>query len=400
MPHILKIGTMISKQRLFETLSEYNLDAIIASSPQNVFYLSGLQSLTQRLLGQHAFVIWTPHLNNPLIILPSVDASIIVDKNIQYDSIYTFGNFFMYEGSSISPSDLSVQTIKNTNNFPDPISALLSAIKSIIPDSSTIALEQSGFSVSEFSQVSSKINPDIILADDIISDLRMIKNSNEIKYLKQAAKINQAAVESAITKVTSGITERDLANHYESELISNGAYPLFTAIGFGSHGAYPHAIPGKRIIEAGDLIRFDVGCTYENYSSDIARTFSFGASDPILQQKYEVLCSSMNHGIEMLHDGVQTNTIFDEIVGYIRDNGPSNFSNFNRNHVGHGIGIDVYDHPTISPDNGILKDGMVLCIEPPYYELGTAGIQVEDEVHITSHGTERFTHSPSTLIAL
>jgi Xaa-Pro aminopeptidase len=108
---------MISSTRIREALLENGLDILVASSPQNVFYLSGLESLTQRLLGQKSFAIWQTDLSNPIIVLPAVDASIIVDANIPYNSIYTYGNFFLYEGTDISPSDRTVQTIKNENNF-------------------------------------------------------------------------------------------------------------------------------------------------------------------------------------------------------------------------------------------------------------------------------------------
>ncbi|HII51645.1 MAG TPA: aminopeptidase P family protein [Halobacteriales archaeon] len=391
---------MISSTRIREALLENGLDILVASSPQNVFYLSGLESLTQRLLGQKAFAIWQTDLSNPIIVLPAVDASIIVDANIPYNSIYTYGNFFLYEGTDISPSDRTVQTIKNENNFESPISALLSAINSLPLTSSIIAIETSGFSFTEFDEIRKSIAPKIEAADDLLSDLRQIKNKDEVKRLKQAVEINQNAIENAIKTVELGMAEQDLARSYESELISQGAYPLFTAIGFGSHGAYPHAVPGTRTLQYGDLIRFDVGCTYSNYSSDIARTFSFGEPDPILQRKYEVLNGSMDHGIDLLCDGVSTDIIFNGVIDYVNEHGPDLFPTFDRNHVGHGIGIDVYDHPTISPGMGTLKSGMVLCIEPPYYELGTAGIQVEDEVHITSNGAKRFSHCHPDLLVI
>ena len=391
---------MIHRKKISEVLIENDLDIIVASSPQNVFYLSGLESLTQRLLGQKAFAIWQKDLSNPILVLPAVDASIIVDTNVPYNSVYTYGNFFLYEGTELSPSDRAVQNIKNENNFENPILALLSAINSIPLTSGTIAIEKSGFSFSEIDELTRGIAFNTVPAENLLSELRQIKNKNEVKRLKKAVEINQNAIEKAITIVELGMTEQALAKCYESELISQGAYPLFTAIGFGSHGAYPHAVPGARTLERGDLIRFDVGCTYANYSSDIARTFSFGEPEPTLQKKYEVLNGSMDRGIDLLCDGVSTDVIFNSVVDYVNEYGSKLFPKFNRNHVGHGIGIDVYDRPTISPGMGILKSGMILCIEPPYYELGTAGIQVEDEVHITPKGVKRLSHCDPTLLVL
>jgi len=62
---------------------------------------------------------------------------------------------------------------------------------------------------------------------------------------------------------------------------------------------------------------------------------------------------------------------------------------YNRNHVGHGIGLDGYDVPNLTPSSTeVLEEGMVLCVETPYYELGFAGLQVEDMVRVTRDGVE------------
>ncbi len=71
---------------------------------------------------------------------------------------------------------------------------------------------------------------------------------------------------------------------------------------------------------------------------------------------------------------------------------------FERSHVGHGIGVDGYDPPNIAESStDVLEENMVICIETPYYELGFAGLQVEDMVRVTKDGAELLMTLPTAL---
>ena len=71
---------------------------------------------------------------------------------------------------------------------------------------------------------------------------------------------------------------------------------------------------------------------------------------------------------------------------------------YQRSHVGHGIGLDGYDAPNIAPSNSeVFEEGMVICVETPYYEMGFAGLQVEDTMVITKDGVDSFMLSSTEL---
>ena len=71
---------------------------------------------------------------------------------------------------------------------------------------------------------------------------------------------------------------------------------------------------------------------------------------------------------------------------------------YRRNHVGHGIGLDGYDVPNLTPESReVLEEGMVLSVETPYYELGFAGLQVEDTVRVTRDGVESLMSTTTAL---
>jgi Xaa-Pro dipeptidase len=76
-------------------------------------------------------------------------------------------------------------------------------------------------------------------------------------------------------------------------------------------------------------------------------------------------------------------------------------SDYERHHVGHGIGRECFEFPRLAPGvHAVLSSGMVLCVETPYYELGWGGMMTEDTVVITENGTTRLTTSSSELIVL
>jgi Xaa-Pro aminopeptidase len=92
----------------------------------------------------------------------------------------------------------------------------------------------------------------------------------------------------------------------------------------------------------------------------------------------------MLRAIEAMKPGARCADIFTLAVDTVRKEG---LSHYRRNHVGHGIGLDGYDPPNLTPSSTeTLEEGMVLCVETPYYELGFAGLQVEDTVLVGKDG--------------
>ena len=93
--------------------------------------------------------------------------------------------------------------------------------------------------------------------------------------------------------------------------------------------------------------------------------------------------------------GVPVSRLFDLAVRVTREHG---LPHYQRHHVGHGIGLEPYDPPTINATaTTALEAGMVFCVETPYYEHGWGGVQVEDAVEITSSGARTLTRSSQDL---
>ena len=101
--------------------------------------------------------------------------------------------------------------------------------------------------------------------------------------------------------------------------------------------------------------------------------------------------------IKSMRPGIACKEVFDTAVRTVRRGIP----NYRRSHCGHGIGLEIYDSPSVAPDaKDELEENMVLCIETPYYILGWGGVQVEDTLQVTGNGTYRLTKTSGNLIEI
>jgi Xaa-Pro aminopeptidase len=145
-------------------------------------------------------------------------------------------------------------------------------------------------------------------------------------------------------------------------------------------------------------VRFDLGCVFRSYRSDISRTAVLGPPSDKQARYYAAALAGEQAAIAAMKPGVPVSHIFGVAMRVTRAHG---IPHYQRHHVGHGIGLEPYDPPTINATtNTPLEPGMVFCVETPYYEHGWGGVQVEDTVEITAQGTRRLTRSSQELIVI
>jgi Xaa-Pro dipeptidase len=106
----------------------------------------------------------------------------------------------------------------------------------------------------------------------------------------------------------------------------------------------------------------------------------------------------MEQAVAAIRPGVSAREIFEVAVSTTRLNGISAYS---RHHCGHGIGVEMYDLPSIDQKTDmLLEKDMVLCIETPYYEIDWGGVQLESTVAVTDNGVRYLDKGSRDLIML
>jgi Xaa-Pro aminopeptidase len=145
-------------------------------------------------------------------------------------------------------------------------------------------------------------------------------------------------------------------------------------------------------------VRFDLGCLVGPYRSDISRTAVLGKPSDKQARYYAAILAGERAAIAAMKPGVPVSQLFEIAVRTTREHG---LAHYQRHHVGHGIGLEPYDPPTINASTTTaLEPGMVFCVETPYYEHGWGGVQVEDAVEVTAGGVRMLTRSSQDLAVI
>ena len=210
-----------------------------------------------------------------------------------------------------------------------------------------------------------------------------LKSRREIECMKQAGCIAASALAAAGRTVQEGITTGELDRMIHDFIRSRGAEPTFLG-----YGGFPgsacisvndeviHGVPGKRVINEGDLVKIDVGATYKGYHGDTAGTFACGKIAPEAEKLIAVTIQSFYEGIKFAREGQKLSNISHAIQKYCEDNGFSVVRKF----VGHGVGANLHEDPEVpnfgEPGHGPrLRAGMTIAIEP-MVNAGTYGVRV------------------------
>ncbi len=278
---------------------------------------------------------------------------------------------------------------------------LFNSICSFLPQESICGFQANDLTVEKFDELTaSGKSVRFIKLSSEISELFLQKTPSEVASIGKAAKIGDIAFEKLIQKISEKTTEAALAKELECLCRELGSEkPSFeTIVLFGSRAALPHGRPGSRRLEKGDFILIDFGCTVNGFCSDMTRTFVFGKASSKQRQIYDVVlnaqkgaCSSARAGISSKElDNVARSSIsaagFGEAFGHA---------------LGHGVGLRIHEKPRISYlSDSLLKQNMVITIEPGIYIANFGGVRIEDMVLIKERKADILTSAPKELIEL
>jgi Xaa-Pro dipeptidase len=213
---------------------------------------------------------------------------------------------------------------------------------------------------------------------------RQVKGPWEIQALERALGIAEEALNAVVQVLKPGTTEREAVDLFEAETRKRGAAPCCPLITFGRRTALPAAPTSERVLRARDLVRLDAGCIWEGYHADVTRTAVAGAADARQEAVFDAVLHGLEAAIKAVRPGVTAGEIFAIAVAGVRTAG---LPDFDRHHVGYGIGLEARETPILQADGpDPLDTGMVLRLETPYYQHGWGGVQVKETVLVTRSG--------------
>jgi methionyl aminopeptidase len=203
----------------------------------------------------------------------------------------------------------------------------------------------------------------------------VIKSPQEISALREAGRINARALDAVRQLIRPGVTTAELDAAAENVIRKHGATPTFK----GYPGPYPypasicvsineqlvHGIPGKRKLQAGEIVSIDCGSTFEGFVGDSAITVGVGDIPPLAQRLIEVTEQALYEGIRQMRAGNRVGDVSAAIQTFVENAG----FNVTREYTGHGVGRQMHEGPQV-PNYGIagrgqvLRQGMTIALEP------------------------------------
>ena len=232
----------------------------------------------------------------------------------------------------------------------------------------------------------------------LVEGLRAVKDEDEIAAIRRAAELADEGFRQLAASRFVGRTERDLAWQLEKSFRDLGAdgssFPAIVAA--GANGALPHANPGGRVVERGQLVVVDAGCVVDGYCSDCTRTYSTGDLPDELAAIYEICLAAQLTALEAVlpgAEGVAVDAVAREPIA------AAGYGKAFAHGLGHGVGLEIHEMPTLSTLSvDTLEVGNIVTVEPGIYLPELGGVRIEDFVVVREGGPEVLTHLPKELI--
>ncbi|MCL2034285.1 MAG: type I methionyl aminopeptidase [Oscillospiraceae bacterium] len=205
-----------------------------------------------------------------------------------------------------------------------------------------------------------------------------LKNKSELSKMRDAGRISAEALKIGGEAVKPGITTGEIDRIIHKYLKSQNAIPSF--LGYGGfpksacisvNNEVIHGVPGRRVIQDGDIVSIDVGAIYGGFHGDNAATFPAGKISKSAEMLLKETMESLLKAIKAASPGARVGDISWAVQSYVEQFG----FGVVRKYVGHGIGREMHESPEVpnfgSPGKGPrLAAGMTLAIEPMINEGG------------------------------
>jgi Xaa-Pro aminopeptidase len=381
-----------------------NVDAIVASSCENFYYLSGFPSMfmyTFRMNEIALAVMFRDPSRNTVIIMNEFEAAGIPEDLPQCE-IRTFPTWIDID----DPLELKGTKLQSQRPVFQQAKDVFGILHQVL-DEYGISGGRAAVELSSMRYLAGaallQSNPSMewMEAASIFTELRVVKTSWEVEQLRKSCAYAEYGIAEAVRGIGVGITAASAVDIFKTALLKNneGFTARFNMISIGANFAPAHIFDTYQGV-AGDLIKFDVGVDVAGYGSDIARTFVLGSPSDKVKRVYGALRAGHDRLLQMVEPEMPMSTIFNEVMSLIRRSG---LDNYNRGHLGHSIGLSLAteEAPFVSSlESTVLSPGMLICLETPYYGYGVGSIMIEDMVLVTENGCEPLNKLSKDLISL
>lgn len=360
---------------LRKEMDDRQIAACLIWEPDNQYYLSGFRAI----IYSRPIVTWITAEQTELIV-PGLE-KLHVKETASIDSIHVY-----YE----QPDKRHLEKY-----YTDHLWKLLQKI----PSGARIGVEMAILPADVFTYLKEK---DFTLVDvgRIITEMRAIKDDEEIEYLKIAGSLSDEAIAASFENAKVGMSELEFDNYGDKRLLEIASekytnerigYANWTCSGV-ERSAIPHLYSSTRKFEEGDVVIHSRQVWFNGYRAENERTFFVGTPTEKQKDLLKIAIEAQQVGLEMIRPGIAAKEVDLATYEVFKKAGYGEYVN---HRVGHGLGLSEHEEPYLRFDNDlILKEGMVFTIEPGIYVPGLGGYRHSDTVILTKNGNYSITQYP------
>lgn len=368
---------MIKKRirRIQKQLAEKKTDGIVVTNAKNIFYLSGFSGLV-------------PEDRESILFVAQKRAFLFVPR--------------MY--ADRAKKCLGVRTRSVRCGVDEKCHGLWTLFGKQTKKNERILYEGNDIRAAELARMKKKVKSKLIGTQSLIEDLRAVKDETEIAALRKVAKITDKVFVCLVAFLQKGKYQDFSEKGLGQKLLEWGrafgaddfAFAPIVAVGKGA--AEPHYFTSDRRLQKGKALLVDFGYVLSGYNSDMTRTLFLGKAPENFKKSYSLVQQTNEECISLCKDGVAAEDLHNHAVEKFHEKGVE--KNF-LHRIGHGLGLDVHEKPSVGTGSEtILKNGMVITIEPGLYFSGKFGIRIEDDVVVKKNGCDVLTKSTKELIEI
>jgi Xaa-Pro aminopeptidase len=348
--------------RLRSILEEQHINAFLVAVPENRYYLSGYGAEDLQPTESSGYLLITDSKQ------------------------YLLTDFRYHEEAETSAPEY--QILLYSDGLAQMLSELFSELRF-----RTLAAESHYLTVSRYREVEEALNKacptaKVVPVEDLVERLRLVKEPEEVARIKASLALTEKALVRVWETLRTGMAEKEVAWEIERCIREGGAeavsFPPIVAS--GPHAALPHAVPTERKIAPGDPVILDLGSKLNHYCSDMTRTWIAGTPDKKLEEIYRIVREAQLAAQDFIRAGKDSTEVDAVARGLIAKAG---YGKHFGHGLGHGVGLAVHEKPGLRKLKGmVLKENMVVTIEPGIYLAGFGGVRLENMVRITQDGCE------------
>ena len=397
---------LFNRDRALDYMRRCNLDALVATSPVNITYFSGYYSWLGDQFKEYmvkpggsgdllpSFALF-PGQGDPALVIDAILASNAMDVWVRDLRLFG-GDSFDHTPPSQALTDRQQEIFElmaATPYAPTAVDALASLLKDKNLATARIGIEWQDLPLTLRTAIEAAL-PAAQFKDcsNLIRLIRMVKSTEELKLLTQAAAISEEAAALSLAQAQPGRSMLELADHFRITLAARGAdldHFAFSpkGLGIGTEMDYH--------LTADDALYVDYGCVYKYCGSDSGLTLALSPLSDDLAHKYDALRQCIEAGQQAMRPGAKASSVPEAMWEVLRHHGIS--ASFPH---GHGVGLEVRDYPILVADTGLrvqddcvdepadlpIEKDMMLNLEAMIFIPGTASLHIEQSFVVGDDG--------------